>query len=337
MSEPTIEPTIEPTSEPITEPTREPTTGPAMGLTPRAAFERFRRSVLSGTTDDASDQAEDVVVEWPFNPPGHPRRLRGRARIEELTRAGRAALPMRIEDVPVVAFHECLDPEVAIVEYELAGTLDATGERVSGAVLVLLRVRDGQVVQVREYQDVVAMAQAFGRFDDLLAAVKEAGERGVPAGDAGERLPFLSGDVTADAPDPDAGPRAVFARYQQAVLANSRDAMADLFAPDGVQEFPFRLPGIPERLAGREAVRSWLSRNTAPVIRFEAYRDVTVHDTTDPEVIAVEHDIDCTHLPTGRPLRMSYVYVLRARDGQIVLLRDYANLLPVLSARLVSP
>ncbi|MET9022444.1 nuclear transport factor 2 family protein [Actinopolymorpha sp. NPDC004070] len=308
-------------------------------LTPRHAFERFRRSVLSGTTDDSGDQAEDVVVEWPFNPPGRPRRLQGRSRLEALTRAGRAALPMRIEEVPVVAIHDSLDPEVAIVEYELAGTLTATGERVSGAALVLLRVRGGQVVHVREYQDVVAMAQAFGRFDELLAAAKEHDERGDLRADPGERerLPFLSGDATGHVPDPHAGPRGVFARFQQAVLANSRDAMADLFAPDGVQEFPFRAPGIPARLEGREAVRSWLSRNAGQLIRFEAYRDVTIHDTTDPEVIVVEHAIDCTHLPTGRPLRMSYVYVLRARDGQIVSLRDYVNLLPVLTARLVSP
>ncbi|MFD2078419.1 Ketosteroid isomerase-related protein [Actinopolymorpha cephalotaxi] len=322
MSEPTIEQTTEPTSEPTT------------GLTPRLAFERFRRSVLSGTTDDSADQAEDVVVEWPFNPPGRPHRLQGRSRLEALTRAGRAALPMRIEDVPVVAIHDSLDPEVAIVEYELAGTLTATGERVSGAVLVLLRVRDGQVVHVREYQDVVAMAQAFGRFDELVAAVKEAAAADPP--DA-ESAPTHSAH-SADSADPaGTGPRAVFARYQQAVLANSREEMADLFAPDGVQEFPFRLPGIPERLEGREAVRSWLSRNAGQLIRFEAYRNVVVHDTTDPEVIVVEHDIDCTHLPTGRPLRMSYVYVLRVRDGQITLLRDYANLLPVLGARLVSP
>ncbi|MGW0228460.1 nuclear transport factor 2 family protein [Actinopolymorpha singaporensis] len=298
-------------------------------LTPRRAFERFRRSVLAGTTDDAGDQAEDVVVEWPFNPPGRPRRLQGRSELEALTRAGRAALPMRIEDVPVVAIHDSLDPEVAIVEYELAGTLTATGERVSGAALLLLRIRDGRVVHVREYQDVVAMAQAFGQYDELLAAVKAA------AGSAPADPADAACTGADDGDPPDTGPRAVFARYQQAVLANSADAMADLFAVDGVQEFPFRLPGIPERLEGREAVRSWLSRTAGQSIRFEAYRDVTVHDTTDPEVIVVEHAIDCTHVGTGRPLRMSYVYVLRARDGQITLLRDYANLLPALAARLV--
>lgn len=311
--------------------------GPEAVLTPRRAFERFRRSVLSGTADDSGDQAEDVLVEWPFTPPGRPRRLRGRSELEALTRAGRAALPMRIEDVPVVAIHDSLDPEVAIVEYELAGTLTATGESVSGAVLVLLRVRDGRVVHVREYQDVVAMAQAFGRYDELLAAVKTApadpteADAGGPGTDTGTGT-----DSDNDTAVPSGtGPRAVFARYQQAVLANSPDAMADLFAADGVQEFPFRLPGIPERLEGREAVRSWLSRTAGQSIRFQAYRDVTIHDTTDPEVIVVEHAIDCTHLGTGRPLRMSYVYVLRARDGRITLLRDYANLLPVLAARLV--
>lgn len=128
------------------------------------------------------------------------------------------------------------------------------------------------------------------------------------------------------------GPRAVFARYQQAVLANSADQMAEVFAPDGVTEFPFRLPGIPRRVEGRENVRAWLARAVGRAFRFEEYRDVVVHDTTDPEVIVVEHAIAGTTFADGQPAHISYVYVLRARDGEIVLLRDYANLVEGLRA-----
>lgn len=122
------------------------------------------------------------------------------------------------------------------------------------------------------------------------------------------------------------GPRAVFARYQQAVLANSADQMAEVFAPDGVTEFPFRLPGIPPKVEGREGIRAWLAPAVGAAFRFEEYRDVVVHDTTDPEVIVVEHSIAGTTAANGQPAQISYVYVLQARDGEIVLLRDYANL-----------
>ncbi|MGW5361820.1 nuclear transport factor 2 family protein [Actinopolymorpha pittospori] len=123
------------------------------------------------------------------------------------------------------------------------------------------------------------------------------------------------------------GPRAVFARYQQAVLANSADQMAEVFAPDGVTEFPFRLPGVPPRVEGREGIRAWLAPAVGTAFRFEEYRDVVVHDTTDPEVIVVEHSIAGTTVANGQPAQISYVYVLRARDGEIVHLRDYANLI----------
>ncbi|MBE1612993.1 ketosteroid isomerase-like protein [Actinopolymorpha pittospori] len=117
----------------------------------------------------------------------------------------------------------------------------------------------------------------------------------------------------------------MFARYQQAVLANSADQMAEVFAPDGVTEFPFRLPGIPPRVEGREGIRAWLTPAVGTAFRFEEYRDVVVHDTTDPEVIVVEHSIAGTTAANGQPAQISYVYVLRARDGEIVHLRDYAN------------
>ncbi|TCC02480.1 nuclear transport factor 2 family protein [Kribbella soli] len=58
--------------------------------------------------------------------------------------------------------NETLDPEVAVVEYELAGEIATTGERGSARFIGVLRVRDGRIVGWREYQNTSAIQHALG-------------------------------------------------------------------------------------------------------------------------------------------------------------------------------
>jgi uncharacterized protein len=135
-----------------------------MTLTPRDAFTRWQEHILSGSHGYPHDApiADDVVVEWPFSPPGRPKRVEGRAAFEALARAGRAALPVRFEHFSDVVMHETTDPEVVIVEYRLGATVLTTGHQASAPFVLMLRVRDGEIVHVREYQDVPAMERALG-------------------------------------------------------------------------------------------------------------------------------------------------------------------------------
>ncbi|TDD06788.1 hypothetical protein E1292_14590 [Nonomuraea deserti] len=94
----------------------------------------------------------------------------GRERFLELARAGRAALPVRLE-LGEVTVHDTADPDTIIVEYELEAVLPGTEERVSAPFIGVLRVRDGRIVHWREYQDVLRVAAATGRLPDLLAAL----------------------------------------------------------------------------------------------------------------------------------------------------------------------
>lgn len=131
-------------------------------LTPREVFARFEEALLTGSVDDVAElNAEDVIVEWPFNPPGRPRRIQGRAEMLALATAGRASLPVRFEEFRNVVVHETADPEVIVVEYEMVGRLTATGRTAAAGFVQVLRVRDGKVVHLREYQDVLAMSAAL--------------------------------------------------------------------------------------------------------------------------------------------------------------------------------
>jgi ketosteroid isomerase-like protein len=72
-------------------------------------------------------------------------------------RPRRAAIPVRFEAVCDGIIHDTTDPEVIVVEYELAGTVTATGRRAAAPFIGVLRVRDG-----REYQNVPTIAGAPG-------------------------------------------------------------------------------------------------------------------------------------------------------------------------------
>lgn len=149
---------------------------PKTVMGPREVFARMRQQWLSNTETDEhirdfhSLLADDAVIETPFAPPGRPRRFRGREEFLAFARAGRAALPVRFEECRDLAIHDTADPEVIVVEYELAGTVTTTGRRAAVPFIGVLRVRDGQVTGWREYQDAVAIARALGQLPALLAS-----------------------------------------------------------------------------------------------------------------------------------------------------------------------
>lgn len=130
-----------------------------------------------------------------------------------------------------------------------------------------------------------------------------------------------------------ATPRQLLDRFQQAMLAFSPDALADLFAEDAVYEFVFWAPhrGPSQRYDGREQIRAgftqaWGSVRQPPLTGF---RDVRVHDTTDPEVIISEHEVSAVNHATGQEFIHRFLLILRARDSHITHLRDYADQLRV--------
>jgi ketosteroid isomerase-like protein len=74
-----------------------------------------------------------------------------------------------------VVIHETTDPDVVIVEYELHGEFTETAEPFSLRFLMVLTVRDGQIVHSRDYSNPVAGAQVLGRLPELIAALSTGG------------------------------------------------------------------------------------------------------------------------------------------------------------------
>lgn len=82
---------------------------------------------------------------------------------------------MRFDRFRELATYRTGDPEVIVVEYELTGTVTATGVRSSVTCIAVLRVRDGLIAHWREYQDIPAITEALTRQPDDL------GVQGAPA------------------------------------------------------------------------------------------------------------------------------------------------------------
>lgn len=104
--------------------------------------------------------AEETDVRHPFAPLGHTP-LRSRAALREHFAGATELIPLveRFEPVDVVV-HATDDPEVIVIEFAYAISVDGRDFRV--AHIFVVRVRDGEIVESRDYSDHVAMARGFG-------------------------------------------------------------------------------------------------------------------------------------------------------------------------------
>lgn len=140
--------------------------------------------------------------------------------------------------------------------------------------------------------------------------------------------------MAATEPDRQGSPRELFARLMQTVLAYDMNGQADLFAADGVLEWPFAPPGLPRRIVGREEIRRVLSplgeRAQGAGRRRREYSSIVTHDTTDPTVIIVEFTVS-GESASGEPFQLPYIQVLRVRNGEIDTFRDYWNPLELMA------
>ncbi|MBM7788123.1 nuclear transport factor 2 family protein [Tenggerimyces flavus] len=124
-------------------------------------------------------------------------------------------------------------------------------------------------------------------------------------------------------------PRETVERMLQASVDNAWDEFADLYAEDVVIEIPFTPNGQTARAVGREGLRERV-KSFGTMRELTKVDNVVLHETVDPEVVIVEYDLH-GQFRDQKPFVLSYVMVVRVRDGLIVSSRDYGN--PVMTSR----
>ncbi|MBB5911712.1 ketosteroid isomerase-like protein [Nocardia transvalensis] len=119
--------------------------------------------------------AESTDVRHPFAPLGDTP-LRTRAELREHFAGGPGRTAGVTEFGPHgVVVHETADPEVVIVEFAYRGA--AHGRSFEVPCIFVVKVRDGVIVESRDYADHVGMARAFGRLGDLATALADEARR----------------------------------------------------------------------------------------------------------------------------------------------------------------
>jgi ketosteroid isomerase-like protein len=126
--------------------------------------------------------------------------------------------------------------------------------------------------------------------------------------------------------EPAAGAREVLERLRQASISQSADDLSRVYAADAVYEFPFTRPGLPSRLSGRDEIVNWITAGwKAYPLKYERYRTLAIHDTSDPATIIVEQEALGVSASTGE-FALPNLVVLTVDHGQIVALRDYVSI-----------
>jgi ketosteroid isomerase-like protein len=140
------------------------------GTSPREIFERFLRASVDNAWDDLANlYSPDVVIEIPFAPPGVPQLTEGREVIRERFKG--AAGMRQFQKADSVIVHETHDPELIIVEYDLHGQVTTTGRLFINKYIMVIRVRDGQIVSSRDYANPLTGAVAFDILPQLFSAL----------------------------------------------------------------------------------------------------------------------------------------------------------------------
>jgi ketosteroid isomerase-like protein len=114
-----------------------------------------------------------------------------------------------------------------------------------------------------------------------------------------------------------------FARRTRVVEDGRWTDLISEYADDAVVHQPFARPE-PVTLRGRDEIARHLAMGAALPITF-AVKNVTVHETGDPEVFIAEYDYEVHVTTTGRTATVANIQLFRVRDGLIVESHDYHN------------
>jgi ketosteroid isomerase-like protein len=121
--------------------------------------------------------------------------------------------------------------------------------------------------------------------------------------------------------------REVFYALVHGVADRRYEDVVDLYAEQTRVEHPFdplRAPALRSHDDLRAHFRP--AATGEPKVRRQP-ANITVHDTTDPEVIVAEFEYQGTVVDTGEPFSLPCIFVVRVRDGHIVASRDYFDYL----------
>jgi len=114
-------------------------------------------------------------------------------------------------------------------------------------------------------------------------------------------------------------------------LRPDAETFPDMFAVDGVLEYPYAPPGLNTPIAGRDAIVANFQR-IRKLLRIDGVADVAEIEVSDPDMVVLEFSGRGEGLLTKEAYNQRYISVIRMRDGNIVHYKDYWNPIAFLRA-----
>jgi len=107
-------------------------------------------------------------------------------------------------------------------------------------------------------------------------------------------------------------------------LDSSAKTFTDMFAADGILEFPYNLTLQNVRLEGKAAIAAQLEKAAGTAI-IDSITNVTVHQTTAPNMVILEFDGKGHNIKTGHTYKQHYISVITMSNGYIIRYVDFFN------------
>lgn len=124
------------------------------------------------------------------------------------------------------------------------------------------------------------------------------------------------------------------AEHIRLTAAGDTHAWVELFATDGLLEFPFAPGGMPRTVQGHDALAAHMA-NFPETFDVE-FIDVVFHETVDPTLAIAEFRSEGTAIPTGKPYHQEVVSIVHTDEGGLIThFLDYWN--PLIAIEALTP
>jgi ketosteroid isomerase-like protein len=145
------------------------------------SFSDMLRKGLGDRLDAKADSfvdmvVDDVVMEFPYAPPGMVTQLNGKAAIAEHLQNLGGMLAFDRMSAPVV--HPSTDPDVCVLEFTAHGKGVETGEPYDQQYISVIRLRDGKIVHYRDYWNPLVVLRALRGAAVVDELIGEGADRG---------------------------------------------------------------------------------------------------------------------------------------------------------------
>ncbi|MFF0765441.1 nuclear transport factor 2 family protein [Streptomyces sp. NPDC003328] len=143
--------------------------------TPREVFLKLVHGVCEERWTDVVDlYAEQTDVSHPFHPLGAPPLLSHEALRTHFGGGPQSHEGPTLRRRPTrINVHETVDPEVIVAEFQYEGIVVETGEPFTIPGVFIMRVRNGKIVESRDYLDHLRSAAARGRLPEVLDTIRD--------------------------------------------------------------------------------------------------------------------------------------------------------------------